>query len=551
METTSSAIQQTACQVRHVRYSLSSLPCPRCHQPAPRRWETARTAVDVDLDQPVLLLVTVSVHRCPVCRHYCRAQPPFLRPDASYTNRVVHLAVQSVSRDGMAISRVRQRLAADFWVRPSETMLRVWCRAAVAQLDFVQDYQPWVVSSFSGILCVDEVYQGEVALLLAVDPAAPDGDRLVGYQLQQGAVRQEEVLAFLERLRAVGITPDEVITDQSALYPAVLAAVWPTAAHQLCLFHVTRHVIRAALHTVQALRASLPEPPPPVALPREPLSGTGPDHPSRPDLRGYHLDRSDADDARTLARAQAMALVHGLRTQGLSDRAITRQTGFNRRTVRKWLALPCPEAVAALPAPGVAAEPTTAPPVGWESWEQVRAVREALVRERFRLMRRPDHLDAGDWDRLDPLFASPIGPALRDVRGFVTDWYALWRDEAGKRRSLDDARERYRRWRTQPAYRAWPSLRRYLDRVSEEQFTHLSQFLRHPAWECTNDGAERMGRTFRHEQAPHFYMRTIPGIEGAIVAQAFARKAAHSAPSGMPPQRSTRGRHPKHQQEAA
>jgi hypothetical protein len=33
------------------------------------------------------------------------------------------------------------------------------------------------------ILCVDEVYQGDLALLLAVDPAALDGDQLVGYTL--------------------------------------------------------------------------------------------------------------------------------------------------------------------------------------------------------------------------------------------------------------------------------------------------------------------------------------------------------------------------------
>jgi hypothetical protein len=48
---------------------------------------------------------------------------------------------------------------------------------------YTVDYQPWVIANFSGILCVDEVYQGDPALLLAVDPAAPDGDRLVGYTL--------------------------------------------------------------------------------------------------------------------------------------------------------------------------------------------------------------------------------------------------------------------------------------------------------------------------------------------------------------------------------
>jgi hypothetical protein len=117
-----------ACHVRHVRWSLPELPCDRCWRPAGRVWHAARTAVDLDLDRPVLLLVTVSVHRCRPCRHFFRAQPPFLRPDAVYTNRVVATAVRSVYADGMAFGRVAARLARDFWVRPSEATIRGWCR---------------------------------------------------------------------------------------------------------------------------------------------------------------------------------------------------------------------------------------------------------------------------------------------------------------------------------------------------------------------------------------------------------------------------------------
>ncbi len=42
------------------------------------------TAIDVDLDGPVLLQVTVSVHYCAACHHHFRLQPPFLHPDATY-----------------------------------------------------------------------------------------------------------------------------------------------------------------------------------------------------------------------------------------------------------------------------------------------------------------------------------------------------------------------------------------------------------------------------------------------------------------------------------
>ena len=111
-----------------------------------------------------------------------------------------------------------------------------------AEVDFAADYQPWVVANFSGILCVDEVYQGELALLLAVDPLAPDGDRLVGYTLLTNVkgVNQKTIKGFLEQLRAAGVQPAEVISDDSPSYPAALSEIWPQAVHQLCLFHATR-----------------------------------------------------------------------------------------------------------------------------------------------------------------------------------------------------------------------------------------------------------------------------------------------------------------------
>jgi len=162
-----------------VRWSFATTECQRCGGLAPRLWDATRVAVDIDLQQPVVLAVVVSVHVCPVCGRMFRAQPPFLRPRSIYTQRVVQKAIEAVYHDRMAMRCVPDRLARDFWVKPAEKMVRLWCRAFVDHIDFAIDYQPWVVANFSGILCVDEVYQGELALLLAVDPAAPDGDRLV------------------------------------------------------------------------------------------------------------------------------------------------------------------------------------------------------------------------------------------------------------------------------------------------------------------------------------------------------------------------------------
>lgn len=160
------ALNHTPCTIRRLRHSPPYAQCQRCGLLARRVWEVSRTAIDdVDLEHPVLLLVTVSVHRCASCSRYFRTQPPFLRKNAVYAERVREKAVLSVYEDGMPFRWAAKRLARDFWVKPSEAMIRRWCGEFAEGVDFEGDYQRWVVEEFSGILCVDEVYQDKLALL--------------------------------------------------------------------------------------------------------------------------------------------------------------------------------------------------------------------------------------------------------------------------------------------------------------------------------------------------------------------------------------------------
>ena len=99
---------------------------------------------------------------------------------------------------------------------------------------------------------------------------------MVGYQLVHGDVNSAQVESFLTQLSLAGIKPDEIITDGSELYPAVLARVWPAAAHQLCLFHETRRVTAAVMEEIQSVRKSLPTPPP---RPKHHWGGPLYDHP--------------------------------------------------------------------------------------------------------------------------------------------------------------------------------------------------------------------------------------------------------------------------------
>lgn len=586
MATPPIAVNETLCQIIELNYTLTTSPCDECGQIANRFTTASRTAIDLNLDHPVLLHLTVSVHHCELCQHYFRAQPPFLRPGAVYTNRVVAKAVAAVYQDQMAFRRVISRLARDFWVQPSEKMVRLWCRAYSQTFDFETDYQPWVVREFSGILCVDEVYQDQLALLLAVDPAAPEGDRLVGYQLVNGAVEAGVVADFLNRLKTVGIEPEQVITDGSTLYPRVLRQVWPQAVHQLCLFHESRRVTGAVMKLINQVRRELPQSP----------TTTNPKG-ARP-LRSQPPTPDPTDPAtqrwqrRQQERQQQMAQVHSLAEQGYSQRAIARQTGISRPSVKKWLAQPRPDVSATeivmeplpetpspaalkqdkirqvhalaqtkplsyselarlvgahrvtvkkwlqsppppvieLP-PGQAAAPEVPlPPPPWHSWEQVQQVREALQKHRFLLVRRPENLGETEQAQVAALLASPVGAALQVGRDCLIDWYRLWRDEQGQRRTPAEAKNRYEAWQANATYGKVPVLHKLQLQITPAKFEQLSHFLRQPEWEATNNGAERTGRAFRHRQAPHFNLRSQNAIEQALVITACLHKEAVVAP---------------------
>jgi len=609
-ETTS--INQTMCRICEVNYSQTTAPCPQCGQESPRFTTAERTAIDIDLEQPVLLQIKVSVHHCEGCKRYFRVQPPFMRQDAIYSNRVVEKAVESVYEDGMATGRAAKRMQRDFWVQPTEGIIRKWSKAYRAGVKFEVDYQPWVVQEFSGILCVDEVYQDELALLVAVDPSAPEGDRLVGYQLVRGSVDGEKMEGFLAGLKEAGIEPAEVITDGSSLYPTVIKKVWEQAAHQLCLFHETRRVTRGAMKGINAIRQGIP---------------TAPAVPSAGAVRGLRAEPPGDDPTdpavqhwqqRQAEQQKQIGLVHHLAEQGYSQRGIERQTGFSRHTVKKWLSqakpdlsletiLAAPAPLPAVPAPQTVkqdqirqvhrlfgqglsyseigrqvgvhrftvkkwlqleapAEPETPvclpateepaakteepvidnspppPSAPWTSWEQVKQVREALQEHRFLLLRRPENLNEEEQAQVEALLSGPLGAELQVERDFVVDWYRIWKDETGQRRSVAEAKTRYEAWQTNKTYAAVSALHRVQLRFPLAKFEQLSPFLQQPAWEATNNGAERAGRDFRHMQGPHFNLRSKEAIEQTIAVRACLRKKAITQAAGESLHTCQRGR---------
>ena len=52
-----------------------------------------------------------------------------------------------------------------------------------------------------------------------------------------------------------------VVTDGSALYPPVIAAVWPEAEHQRCVFHFIKQLNEELREAFWAAYATMPAPP--------------------------------------------------------------------------------------------------------------------------------------------------------------------------------------------------------------------------------------------------------------------------------------------------
>lgn len=531
---TTSAIQTTPISIREVDYLPDTASCPDCGLPRRRIGTAERTALDLVLDGPTLLRVRVGVHACAPCSSWFRAQPPFLRRGATYTNRVVRTAVESVHADGMAIRRVPARMARDFWLRPSEATVRFWCRSFGEGLKLEETYEPWIVNSFSGILCVDEVYQNRLALLLAADPAGPEGDRLVGYQLIHGSVTQPDVEAFLTRLRDAGLHPEQVVSDGSALYPRPLAKVWPEAAHQLCLFHEAQGIVKDLGKVVRATLRNLPTPP------------------RAPKRAGAIRRRHDPDGPNVNDRAVRIALVRQLREEGNSIKTVARLSGHARNTVRSWLRgtvrLPGPDddmtdaGIAEKPRTEESAPPTpSGPPEPWTSWKEVREFRSSLRRLRYKITGRKSKLSEKDRDKIDQLLEVPAAATLRVLHDFAQDWYAIWTDQFGARRSVDDARTRFEALRADPAAGTVPATRRLQGKMTADHFARLSAFLQHEHWEATSNGAERMARRFRQIQAPHYRLRTDPAIRTALNAFALRSMPTYKARTERALQ-STRGR---------
>jgi hypothetical protein len=246
------AVQPRVRVVRR-RCAPKTYPCPRCGKRGHRKQTHLRRVRDLAYGEILVLDYEVGEYRarCGCCKTF-RARLDGIEPRAEYTNRVREAVIDRLLDDSMSMERLRQAMHRDFHLDLSDGFLYDCLDWKVRQVN-LPEYRQWTLEQFSGTLCIDEIHLGHRTLLLATDPL---GDFPVAFALV-GANDQGHMRRFLNNLKRWGFAPRVVVTDGSNLYPALLAELWPEAAHQLCVFHVLKDINEEILAEVRRLRKQL------------------------------------------------------------------------------------------------------------------------------------------------------------------------------------------------------------------------------------------------------------------------------------------------------
>jgi hypothetical protein len=236
--------------IKRIRHAPKRAPCPTCGRLGRRKRILHRRLRSLAYHQDAWIEVTYAEYQahCRCCKFF-RTWPLDVPPKADYDATVRQAVLDRLLRDRLNVEQTRAAMLRDFGVALSEGFVYDCLRWQLARLD-LGPYRRLVLERFSGTLCVDELHLGRYTLLLATDPLA---DLPVGFALV-GANDQEHMRRFLNNLACWGLRPTVVVSDGSHLYPALLAAIWPEARHQLCVFHLLRDVLNKVLEGVRRLQ---------------------------------------------------------------------------------------------------------------------------------------------------------------------------------------------------------------------------------------------------------------------------------------------------------
>lgn len=229
--------------------------CPECNKRVRRHDRYHHEFFDVGFDETVLVIANVGIYRCR-CVHgftYPLSEAP---RQGGYSYRVRQKALESLVNDTMTIGQTQERLWRDYHVLVATSTLHGWYVATGLELD-MGPHERWAAENFSGVVCIDEVYDGSCCVLVATDPL---NNITIAHWIAEQPDRctEEDVLCLLGELNRILPYPPEVaITDGSSLYTRLITETWPHVHHQLCYFHVVKDICALVLKAVREVKAGI------------------------------------------------------------------------------------------------------------------------------------------------------------------------------------------------------------------------------------------------------------------------------------------------------
>lgn len=248
-------ISYTPVNIKVVDFRSRTEACPDCGRVSTRHKELKRNVIDIDLERPTVLVILYNTYLCrnPSCstRHF-QIDNLLVQKKSRYSRRAKEKMVKSVAEDGVTIRTARNRAKRDFNISPANATISRWTHKENSSLLMGKEMADRVLEEFSGILCVDETYDKDMAMLVAVDPVQK---KTIAYSVTHGRVSDEAVKRFLEGIKASGLKVHTCVTDKSTLYPHTLQKVFgPGLRHQLCLYHLSANVV---LDVYNAIRGAI------------------------------------------------------------------------------------------------------------------------------------------------------------------------------------------------------------------------------------------------------------------------------------------------------
>jgi hypothetical protein len=226
-------------------------PCPHCGKKGKRkRVLTRRVRHVAALHRRSWIEAEVGVYqaRCTCCKYF-QAAIPGVPYRGRYSYEVRNTVANALIRDRMPYALVIGRMREDYGLTLSLGYIHACFLWAHEQIDR-EEHWKFVVSHFSGVLCIDEVHDSGRTILFATDPL---NNLTVSFKLVEKN-DQVHMDAFLQALKDRGLMVEVAITDGSPLYKDSLQSYWKGLEHQLCIFHVIKEVNKLILDGVRAIK---------------------------------------------------------------------------------------------------------------------------------------------------------------------------------------------------------------------------------------------------------------------------------------------------------